>query len=269
VEQRETLSRGKEPTGRWRRRHGLLVAGALALVVALAVGLFSRGGPAPSAEPPPASAELSTPDARLWPPVRFPDTQARNDTPPLESAVYQIRPSWRPGAPTVRLRTFEGWYAADGPVQSAGRGFAGLLVLDVRGVVTHPCGRGRSWQSPVPGRAPALVRALVTMPRTRVVTAPERVDRFGHPTTHLRLRTTPRAAHCPGGTEMFLLDTVGSGVVHAPIGPPADLELWVVDVDGHPLLVMASSLPGTPARTLHELHAMVDSIRFVPGSSPR
>jgi len=102
------------------------------------------------------------------------------------------------------------------------------------------------------------------MPRTRVVSAPEPVDRFGHPTTHLRLRTTPRA-RCPGGAEMYLLDTEGSGVVHAPIGGPADLQLWVVDVAGHPLLVMASSLPGTPARTRHELHAMVDSIRFVPG----
>ena len=264
MEQRETLSRGKEPTGRWRRRHGLLVAGVLALVVALAVGFLTRGGRTPSAVPPP-STDLPTPDARLWPPVRFPDTQARNDTPPLERAVYQLRPSWRPRVPTVRLRTFQGWYAGDGPVQSAGAGFASLLVLDVRGVVTHPCGRGRSWQSPVAGGAPALVRALATMPRTRVVTAPEPVDRFGHPTTFLRLRMTPRA-HCPDGTTMFLLDTVGSGVVHAPIGPPADLDLWVVDVAGHPLLVMASSLPGTPRSTLRELHAMVDSIRFVPGS---
>lgn len=266
MEQRETLSRGKESTVWGRRRHRLLVAGALALVVALAVALFSRGGRSPSVPPPPQSAELPAPDARLWPAVRFPDTQARNDTPPLESDVYQLRPSWRPRVPTVRLRTFEGWYAADGPVQSAGRGFAGLLVLDVKGVVTRPCGRGRSWQAPVAGGAPALVRALAAMPRTRLVTAPEPVDRFGHPTTHLGLRTTPGAAHCPGGADMFLLDTVGSGVVHAPIGPPAELDLWVVDVDGHPLLVMASSLPGTPARVLHELHAMVDSIRFVPGS---
>ena len=268
-EQRETLSQGRDRPSRGRtvaramsaHRRGLLVL--VAVLVALSVGVLSLlqdPSNRHSAASPAAAAGL---EVRRWPDVRFPDATARDDTPPLERAVYELQPSWQRDDLTVRVTAFDGWYAAEGPVRWDGHGYASLLVLDVTGVMSYPCGRRESWRTPTPnGSAYELVGALARMPLMHLVTPPEPVQRFGYPTTHLQLQATPDA-RCPDGADLELIDTVDHGVVTSP-GPGADLDLWVVDVDGNPLLAMASHLPGTPAGTLGQLRSMVASIEFVP-----
>ncbi len=145
-----------------------------------------------------------------------------------------------------------------------GDGFAGLMVLDVTGVMSYPCGRRESWRTPTPNESASdLVGALARMPRMHLVSPPAPVHRFGRPTTRLRLQAASDA-RCPAGAELALVETVDDGVIGSP-GPGANLDMWVVDVDGHPLLVVAVSLPRTPAHTLHQLDAMVASLAFVPG----
>jgi len=267
-EQREVLSQGRDGPPRGRAvalalaAHRRVVLVLVAVVIALAVGVLAvTQGPTTRHSPVPPAAAGGL-EARRWPDVRFPDPAARDDTPPLERAVYELQPSWQLDDPTVRLTAFDGWYAAAGPVRWDGRGFAGLLVLDVTGVMSYPCGSGESWRTPTPNGPDELAGALARMPRMHLVTPPEPVQRFGHPTTHLRLQATADA-RCPDGAALDIIDTVDDGVIRSP-GPGADLDLWVVDVGGDAMLVMASHLPGTPAGTLEQLRAMVDSIEFVP-----
>ena len=267
-EQRETLSQGRDRPPRGRavahalaaHRRGLLVL--VAVVVAMAVGVLSLMRDPTARHSPTSPAAAAGLEVRRWPDVRFPDPAARDDTPPLERATYELQPSWQRDDLTVRLTAFEGWYAAQGPERWDGDGFASLLVLDVTGVMSYPCGRRLSWLTPTPNGAYELAGALARMPRMHLVTPPEPVQRFGYPTTHLRLQTTSDAG-CPAGADLQLIDTVDNGVISSP-GPGASLEMWVVDVDGDPMLVMASHLPDTPAGTLGQLRAMVASIEFVP-----
>jgi hypothetical protein len=44
-------------------------------------------------------------------------------------------------------------------------------------------------------------------------------------------------------------------------------DLWVMDVDGVRVLIMAGYYPGTPATIKAELHDMAESIRFVPSKA--
>ncbi|GAA2149588.1 hypothetical protein GCM10009844_29380 [Nocardioides koreensis] len=267
-EQKETLSQGRDRPPRGRKvaramaahRRGLLVS--VVVVLALSVGVLSLTQGSGNRHTPLSTAAAAGLEVHRWPDVRFPDSTARDDTPPLERAVYELQPSWQLDDLTVRLTTFDGWYAAEGPVRWDGDGYASLLVLDVTGVMSYPCGRRESWRTPTPNESSyELVGALARMPRMHLITPPEPVQRFGNPTTHLHVRTTPDAT-CPAGADLELVDTVDQGVISSP-GPRADLDLWVVDVDGDPLLVMAAHLPGTPASTLHQLQAMVASVEFV------
>lgn len=45
-------------------------------------------------------------------------------------------------------------------------------------------------------------------------------------------------------------------------GPKNIWEVWVLDVRGHRVVIVAQHFPGTPEETVTELHAMVESIRF-------
>jgi hypothetical protein len=47
-------------------------------------------------------------------------------------------------------------------------------------------------------------------------------------------------------------------------GPGNVWDVWVMDVDGFRVLVVAQQFPGTPAEVRTELRAMAESIRFVP-----
>ena len=45
-------------------------------------------------------------------------------------------------------------------------------------------------------------------------------------------------------------------------GPSHIWEVWVLDVEGHRVLIVANYFPGTSARTIAQLKQMVKSIRF-------
>jgi hypothetical protein len=45
-------------------------------------------------------------------------------------------------------------------------------------------------------------------------------------------------------------------------GPRNMWEVWVLDVDGHRVLIVINYFPDTPTRTIAQLHEMVQSIRF-------
>lgn len=45
-------------------------------------------------------------------------------------------------------------------------------------------------------------------------------------------------------------------------GPSNIWDVWVLDAHDHRVLIVANYFPGTPGRTVRQLHRMVDSIRF-------
>ena len=45
-------------------------------------------------------------------------------------------------------------------------------------------------------------------------------------------------------------------------GPNNIWEVWVLDVEGHRVLIVADYFPGTSARTIAQLRQMVESIHF-------
>ena len=47
-------------------------------------------------------------------------------------------------------------------------------------------------------------------------------------------------------------------------GPDNLWDVWVMDVDGFRVLVVAQHFPGTPAEVGTQLRAMAESIRFAP-----
>ena len=48
-------------------------------------------------------------------------------------------------------------------------------------------------------------------------------------------------------------------------GPSNVWEVWVLDVEGHRVLIVIQYFPGTPPRTIAQLRRMVKSIRFTSG----
>ncbi len=83
----------------------------------------------------------------------------------------------------------------------------------------------------------------------------EPVETFGYPATHFRLVPKDRTPPC----DANLFRTTGNGVVG---GSGSANDIWVVDVDGYPLLVEAQRTANTPPAVRRELAVAVDSIEF-------
>jgi hypothetical protein len=130
-------------------------------------------------------------------------------------------------------------------------------ILDVNAVLRRPCTGSPSGLAHVGGSPAALVRALARIPRASLVVPPAPDDRFGVPGTHLRLATADNAI-C--GTRYVVYQTPG-GLIWLP-SQSMTLDLWVVDVQGHRLLVEAIHGEGTTNRELSQLHSIVKSLDF-------
>lgn len=252
-----------ETAGR-RRRHRRHAATGVAAACALVVtGLLAgtgqdRGDPQPAEAP----SSLATP----WPGPTMTT---------LPEGTYDLTPLADVALPAARVMIPDGWNAAQwGPDRFAGVGpagadneqalrdspwYAGLVALEVNLLTRSNC----AWVDFMGADLGEVLAALEDLPRQEVASGPDEVTRFGRPAFHLSLRETRRAPQCPQGT---MLDGAEGRIGQLGLG--GTYELWLVDVEDKPLLVVAGWTRDTPSPVVEELLAMADSIELHPRELP-
>jgi hypothetical protein len=235
----------------------LIVAAALAVVGVIAFSVWHpRSSPAGSAA---VAAALTYP------------METMTDIP---AGTYTLRPSVGSDMPVAHLAIPVGWNSWVGPNKFNGHTpggtnedaldrmtwYAGLLVLEPYAVPQLPCTGQEPAELPAAGLdIAALARAIATAPDVELLGATESVTRFGHSAVHLTTRVALAATPC---THDWVLDTINNGRIET-LMDGGTVETWVVDVDGHPMVVLASRWGEVPAAVEAELDSMLDSIAFV------
>lgn len=190
----------------------------------------------------------------------------------LKEGTYELAPYANVALPAARVNVPEGWNASYGPERFEGIGpvgtdntkalersrwYAGFAVTEPIGLADLNCATVWVLGAGVGEVLPHLTR----LPGVEVTSGPDLVTRFGHPAYHLGLKVTRPAPDCP--------ETLGG----AP-GPIGNLglggtyDIWLVDLDGEPLLVVAAWTRDTPSFVVDELQAMADSIELQPRQRP-
>jgi hypothetical protein len=159
---------------------------------------------------------------------------------------------------------FEGWAALmSGTSQTA------VSTMAIGGIYADPChSKGSLLDGPAISSVGEVVAALASQKGFRVST-PTDVTLDGYSGTYVERRVPARTdlTECDGN-----LFRVYHDVDRGPTGGlrylvPGELQqLWVLDVDGVPLVIDASLNPGMSAEIRAELRRMVDSVRIEPRS---
>jgi hypothetical protein len=195
----------------------------------------------------------------------------------IPAGTYSLRPSVGSDVPVARVTIPAGWNSWIGPNKFDGHTpggtngdalqhmtwYAGLLVLEPYSVPQLPCTDMEPAELPAEGLdIAALAQAIDIAPDVEAVGAIEPATKFGHPAMHLTTRIALAATPC---NHDWVLDTVNNGRIQT-LMDGGTVETWVVDVDGHPLVVLASRWGQVPADVEAEFDSMIDSISFIPAS---
>ncbi|KRE98755.1 hypothetical protein ASG88_17070 [Nocardioides sp. Soil777] len=254
-----------ESAGRARRRRRHAIGGAVAACLLAATGLVvSQDGGSP--DPQPAGDPDSSSSTTPWP---GPTTST------LEEGTYDLTPFADVMLPAARVTVPDGWNAAQwGPDRFAGVGpagadneqalrdspwYAALATTKVELLTRSNC----AWVDLMGADTEEVLAALGDLPRQEVTFGPEDVTRFGRPAAHLSLRETSRAPQCPRGS---MLDGTEGRIGQLGVG--GIYELWLVDVEGEHLLVVAGWTRSTPRSVVEELLDMAASIELRPRELP-
>jgi hypothetical protein len=188
----------------------------------------------------------------------------------LEAGTYVLTPSFDADDPTATVTVPEGWNAWAGPNRFNGHRAGdsdnsealkrstwgvGVLVIKVDAVATEPC------QSVLPDPGTALdyqqtVTAVSQLPGYQVSGLEETLF-DGLPATRLHLEPTAAQQACDRRARVFGTEANGA------LGVRGGLDVWVVDVRGSTLTVVAYSRGDVPERYQDELAQVTDSITVV------
>lgn len=254
-----------ESAGRVRRRRRHAIGGMVAACLLAATGfVVSQVGGSP--EPQPAEDSEPRSSATAWPGPTMTT---------LDEGTYDLTPHAVLQLPAARVTVPDGWNAAQwGPDRFAGVGpagadngkalrdspwYAGLVVIEVAMLTRSNC----AWVDLTGADTEDVVSALTTLPRQEVTSGPDDTTRFGRPAVHLGLRETRREPQCLRGT---MLDGAEGRIGQLGLGGTYDL--WLVEVEGEPLLVAAGWTRNAPNAVVEELLAMADSIELHPRELP-
>jgi hypothetical protein len=250
-----------EDRGRSLRRRRLASATGVAVACVLAVaGVVVLRDDSPSAVEPARPPD----DARVQA-MEYPGPVMED----LDPGRYALVLSADPDFPRARISLPSGWNAWEGPNRFDGQAspgsnedglgesewYVGILVVKVTAVKTRPCGDDSSSVAAVGSTTESLVRAIRRIRGFQLTESTEPVAKFGHPATHFRLVTAAPEGTC----DDYLFITSANGVVGGTDGTE---DIWVVDVDGYPVLVDTQQTARTPPEIRRELAAAVDSIEF-------
>jgi hypothetical protein len=260
---------GLEQRGQQLRiRRRVSIAATLAAVLAVA-GVTVAQTHATRADDGPVTPPRPPADARA-----YPDATMKT----LRPGTYWLAPAVAPGhslagyedSPIVEFDLPKGWNSWAGPNRFDGHApgrtnsdalshmtwYVGALALEVTAVNTHGCDDPDVGKVTTPD---TLVEALTRTFGFAQIQPPHHVRKFGYPATKMRVRVTKAAERC--GDTGVVFDSASFGPVqYAGAGWIADI--WVVDVDGHPIYVQKIRSPKAPPQARAELASVIDSIRF-------
>ena len=183
----------------------------------------------------------------------------------LDPGRYRARFAFPPagGLPDVEIDVPAGWgQDNDSALATAPSSDGSARRIDLVGrvlrVESNPC--SPQWVPPAPGTL-GLARALSSVARTGV-TAPVPVTLDGHEGYVVRLqgpRTEDAFLRCTQGSPFQLYLQEGAMAFEYPGWTS---RIWVLDVEGNPVLIQASHGPDVTPAQKAELVEMVESISF-------
>jgi hypothetical protein len=251
----------------WRtitmNRYATIGLGAAAVVVAILIGAQLLGSPdgGGTGNQPSASADASVTAA----PTATPDA---TPTPTPTTVALSL-----PGDPVHVGATIPaaGWRAdpGGGVVASTlgtdppnGAGIITFVVDDGYRVYGDPC----HWSSSIPDAPSTTVEELVaalSAQAMRDASEPVAIELDGYTGSSITLHVPTDAvfADCDDGT----FASWGHGAEDPSRyhqGPGQIDQLWIVDVDGHLVVIDAGHFPGTPQSVVDEIGAIVESATF-------
>lgn len=174
------------------------------------------------------------------------------------------------GAPSLAVLDVPAGYANFGEFavwtgEDSGEPFRAVQYWTVNGVFADPC----DGDGPAPEAGTTvqdLADALVAQQRT-VVSDPVPVSLDDHDGLYVELRVPSRVdfATCTKGYYLVWEGMPGDAQ-HSAESPGTVERVWILDVDGERVALVASAAPRVPDTRVEELTAMVESVDFVePG----
>lgn len=198
------------------------------------------------------------------------DMAALPEFQPIEPGDYFLN-LFGPESPNESLRVdfsieSPGWNSWVGTYKEAAEDQSVILtVASPTEVVVDPC-HDQTWRSP--GTAAAdFASALAALPGMTLVTPPSPVTAFGHPGQHLVIEVSPAGfVGCTAG-EFYgwrAAEIAGpeNELTRRYQGPGQRLEIWVLDVEGKPVLIEKATFSLSPAADVAELDALLESIEI-------
>jgi hypothetical protein len=261
------ISRGRVRRRRRNANRVGAVAAAVVLVGGTAYGVTQVSSGNPRTGPDIADQPSVLPDATETPsPQPYVDTDGN----PIEPGAYRKYVGQDGSGASISVYlTFDdqGWFSTGHPTVSEYKAttWAGLGVLQPRALAGGTSGctsdewRTRS-QEPAP-TPQALGEQLTRLPRSSVVQPLTTTEAFGYDGVHLRLHID---ANCPPRQYYLVAESDGDlGITRARDPGQVVMDIWVVDVDGSPVMVASWHEPEASSDLVDKVTRVRDSIRFV------
>jgi hypothetical protein len=160
-----------------------------------------------------------------------------------------------------------GWWNHGGPVAKggfeppAGAGFSVWDLSDVR-VYRDPCRVSLGFMDPAVGPTVDDFATALASFEERVVTPPTDVTLGGYAGKLMELMVPEDISFGDCDSNEYRTWRIGQIGDRYHQGPGQHDRLWIIDVRGQRLAIDAAFFAATPAETLAELEAIVESIRF-------
>ena len=250
------------------------IAAAAVLVVAVVGYNFLPGGNGPGATgPSPSPSPTATPTPTPTAAPTGPFALLAGSVPagtyvthpflaPNDSIGFQVTlpAGWEAGAPSAGREPVGVAPTAPGYAWPDGMSMGFLTITSLEG---DPC----DWKEPtdieVGPTVDELVMALAANPGYETtVPADVTLGGFGGKRIDVQVPAGLDLATCDDG--QFHVWAMGDGQTIYAQGPEGRFRLWVLDVQGSPVIVMTHDFPGTSSGDQAELQAVVDSIQIEP-----
>lgn len=139
----------------------------------------------------------------------------------------------------------------------------GVYFSKFRDVSVDPCDSDQGYLSPQPGPSvDDLVTALADMPGIRVTDLKD-VSVGGYAGTQLTMSAPDSFAGCSLGSDGYMIWRLPLGWAHTMTPAERD-RVWILDVNGERLVIVARELPGYTDEQRAEVQGILDSIRIEP-----
>ena len=242
-----------------------LVAAAIAVLAVVAIRFLPSNnvGPAPAPTPTPTVAPTPSPSPT---PVSSPGPLPTSGEVP--AGTYAITDQTLTGVSRLTLTVPAGWNVADTIAKDAGTStetmFTTWVVSDI---FEDACKWDQTKIVSLVGMTPQQVVTALAAQKSRTASAPTSTTIGGYPAQQITLTVAPTldTSTCTNGNLRYWPGAgpdFGSGMCCNLAG---NIDtVYVVDVNGKRMVIVARHYPGSPAADVAELQAIVDSLQIQP-----